>query len=163
MLIDWLSAPSLIATIYFLWGVYFFSSFSACDENETDYSWHRRVRGIRANSSSLSHDELDASETLDEGDPDLFGQLLSDLRSSHPSHLNVFGGCCGTNVGHIRAIAKHIFWIDDVFDALILNTFCTIRIKVCILPKLTGNGVPFPMCANRYNPYFFCVYSLKNV
>ena len=56
----------------------------------------------------MSHDELDASNELDEGDPDLLGQLISDLRSVHARHLNVFGGCCGTSVAHVRAIAKKI-------------------------------------------------------
>jgi methionine synthase I (cobalamin-dependent) len=34
--------------------------------------------------------------------------MVSELRSKHKGHLNVFGGCCGTSVEHVRAIADCI-------------------------------------------------------
>jgi hypothetical protein len=86
----------------------FFFSSKVCNDENDDHVWHHRVRGLRPNSSELSHEELDSCESLDEGNPDELGRLVSDLRSRHFSHLNVFGGCCGTNVEHVKAIAGHI-------------------------------------------------------
>ena len=68
-------------------------------------AWTRRIRGIRANASRLSHAQLDEAEELDSGDPDELAQRYVDLRRAHPQ-LTVLGGCCGTNHCHIDAIAK---------------------------------------------------------
>jgi len=65
----------------------------------------RRVRGVRANASRLSHAELDESTELDDGDPDEFGSELAALRDAN-SAINVLGGCCGTDARHIAAIAR---------------------------------------------------------
>lgn len=63
-----------------------------------------RLVGLRANASRMSHAELDEADVLDEGDPEqLAGELLA-LRRQHPS-LAVLGGCCGTDVRHVRALA----------------------------------------------------------
>ena len=62
-----------------------------------------RIRGIRANASRLSHAELDEATELDDGDPPDLGSRYADLRSSLPN-LGVLGGCCGTDVRHVRAI-----------------------------------------------------------
>ena len=72
---------------------------------EPDLPWTKRVRGIRANASSKSHEELDQSETLDEGDPNELAQHYLGLRQRLP-HLNVLGGCCGTDERHIDASAQ---------------------------------------------------------
>jgi homocysteine S-methyltransferase len=67
-----------------------------------------RVRCIRANASRMSHAELDESPTLDAGDP---GELAGDyvrLREQHAG-LSIFGGCCGTDARHVRAIADALF------------------------------------------------------
>jgi S-methylmethionine-dependent homocysteine/selenocysteine methylase len=66
--------------------------------------WVSRVRGLRANASQLSHAELDASTDLDVGDP---AQLASEHRSllTRLPHINVLGGCCGTDHRHVEAIA----------------------------------------------------------
>lgn len=66
--------------------------------------WTERIRAVRANASRLSHAELDEAEELDDGDP---GELAEDylrLRELLPG-VTVFGGCCGTDVRHIREIA----------------------------------------------------------
>lgn len=72
---------------------------------ETDESWTKRIRGIRANSSVKSHAELDESPELDEGNPAelalQYRELLGKLKS-----VNVVGGCCGTDFRHINEIAK---------------------------------------------------------
>jgi S-methylmethionine-dependent homocysteine/selenocysteine methylase len=65
----------------------------------------RRVRGIRANASALSHSELDEADELDAGDPNDLAARLAELRGRLPQ-LTVLGGCCGTNQRHIQAIAR---------------------------------------------------------
>jgi homocysteine S-methyltransferase len=62
--------------------------------------WTRRIRGIRANASRMSHAELDEAETLDAGDPQELGQIYAELRSAFPG-INVVGGCCGTDHRHV--------------------------------------------------------------
>jgi len=74
--------------------------------------WLARIRGIRANASSKSHTELNESETLDVGNPAELGNQLRDLKKTL-KHLNVLGGCCGTDDRHIEAICKAclpVFW-----------------------------------------------------
>jgi homocysteine S-methyltransferase len=66
-----------------------------------------RLRGARANASRLSHAELDEADSLDAGDPDEFGRLMAQLRTSGAG-LNVLGGCCGTDARHIAAVARHL-------------------------------------------------------
>lgn len=67
--------------------------------------WVRRVRGVRANASRCSHDELNAMTELDAGDPTELGQLHHDLRQAQPQ-ITVLGGCCGTDIRHVTAIAE---------------------------------------------------------
>ncbi|WP_424968496.1 homocysteine S-methyltransferase family protein [Dinoroseobacter sp. S375] len=68
--------------------------------------WIGRIGGLRANASRLSHAELDAAETLDDGDPVELGQLSAALAARLP-HLRVIGGCCGTDHRHLGCIAGH--------------------------------------------------------
>lgn len=70
-----------------------------------DGPWVARIRGIRANASRMSHAELDQAEELDAGDPVEFGALYSGLLGRFP-HINVLGGCCGTDHRHIGAVAE---------------------------------------------------------
>ena len=63
-----------------------------------------RIRSLRANASLLSHAELDASDELDDGDPDDLAARYAGLRDDLPQ-LCVLGGCCGTDIRHVRAIA----------------------------------------------------------
>jgi len=70
-----------------------------------DGVWTERIRGLRANSSKLSHAELDEAEELDEGNPvELAGEYVA-LRSRLPN-LSVLGGCCGTDHRHVEAIGR---------------------------------------------------------
>lgn len=64
-----------------------------------------RIELVRANASRMSHAELDEAEELDDGDPDELGAVYASLRQAHP-HLRVLGGCCGTDVRHVAAIAR---------------------------------------------------------
>jgi S-methylmethionine-dependent homocysteine/selenocysteine methylase len=71
-------------------------------------SWVERIRGIRANASSKSHEELDNSTELDDGNPQEFGQQYRTIRDRY-NHINVFGGCCGTDHRHIEEICRACF------------------------------------------------------
>ena len=64
-----------------------------------------RIELVRANASRASHAELDEAEELDDGDPDELGSQYAELRRQHP-RLQVLGGCCGTDVRHVEAIAR---------------------------------------------------------
>jgi S-methylmethionine-dependent homocysteine/selenocysteine methylase len=64
-----------------------------------------RIRGLRANASTMSHAELDEAEELDDGDPVDLAQHYGELRQRLPN-LNVVGGCCGTDHRHIREICR---------------------------------------------------------
>ncbi len=65
--------------------------------------WVQRIKGLRANSSTKSHAELDASTTLDEGNPHELGMQYQALRKMMPG-MNVLGGCCGTDFRHVEQI-----------------------------------------------------------
>ncbi len=70
-----------------------------------DADWARRIRGIRCNASRKSHAELDESETLDDGDPVELGGQYKAIKAKMP-WLNVFGGCCGSDLRHVTHIAR---------------------------------------------------------
>lgn len=75
---------------------------SALATMPTDVS--ARISGVRANASRCSHAELDAMTELDRGDPielaTHYRGLIAGFRQ-----LTVLGGCCGTDLAHIDAIA----------------------------------------------------------
>ena len=72
---------------------------------EDGAAWTARIGGVRANASCLSHAELDVMTELDIGDP-------ADLAARHRALLDRFpqikvvGGCCGTDLRHVTAIAE---------------------------------------------------------
>ncbi len=68
-------------------------------------AWIARIRGVRANASRRSHAELDEATALDDGDPEELGEQYGRLRSQF-SHINVLGGCCGTDHRHIERICE---------------------------------------------------------
>ncbi|UMG91315.1 homocysteine S-methyltransferase family protein [Nocardioides sp. TF02-7] len=68
-----------------------------------DGGWRERIGGLRVNASRLTHEELDAMEELDAGDP---RQLAADqlpLLAAFPE-VEVLGGCCGTDARHVAAM-----------------------------------------------------------
>jgi S-methylmethionine-dependent homocysteine/selenocysteine methylase len=69
--------------------------------------WKDRIHGLRANSSKMSHAELNEAPELDAGDPEALGRDYAMLKGRHLKHLNVFGGCCGTDHRHIDQMALH--------------------------------------------------------
>jgi len=73
---------------------------------EGDEPWVERICGLRANASRMSHAELDEAPELDAGVPSELGQEYAGLRNRQLQHLNVMGGCCGTDDRHIEHIAS---------------------------------------------------------
>ena len=70
-----------------------------------DAAWTRRIRGVRANASRRSHAELDEAPELDAGDPRELARQYRELVDRLP-WLNVFGGCCGSDLRHVTEIAR---------------------------------------------------------
>lgn len=50
---------------------------------------------------------LEAREVLDDGNPEEFGRQYRALRDKL-NHLNVLGGCCGTDHRHLEAICQAV-------------------------------------------------------
>ena len=69
--------------------------------------WAKRIRGLRSNASSLDHGTLCQLGHLEEGDPEELAQQNGDFKKSFP-HINVFGGCCGTDFVHVKKIAEAV-------------------------------------------------------
>jgi S-methylmethionine-dependent homocysteine/selenocysteine methylase len=63
----------------------------------------RRIQGIRANASRLSHAELDVATEVDRGDITELAALYG--RLGEVLDLRAVGGCCGTDHEHVAAIA----------------------------------------------------------
>jgi homocysteine S-methyltransferase len=72
-----------------------------------DGQWIQRLRGVVANASRCSHAELDKSEELDEGDPQELGELVGAICKKFP-HFTIVGGCCGTDMRHLRKIVEQV-------------------------------------------------------
>jgi homocysteine S-methyltransferase len=71
-----------------------------------DSLWIERLHGIVANASRCSHAELDDAKVLDAGNPIELGEQLAQIRQRFP-HMNVLGGCCGTDMRHLQSIANN--------------------------------------------------------
>lgn len=78
-----------------------------------DGSWKNRIVALRANASRKSHEELDAAEELDRGDP---VELSHEYISVWPDlpRLNVFGGCCGTDADHLARICQRLTEVSNI-------------------------------------------------
>ena len=48
---------------------------------------------------------------LEEGDPVELGQQIGEL-SRRFGHINVFGGCCGTDHVHVEEICKRVLAVN---------------------------------------------------
>ncbi len=66
-------------------------------------AWQQRIGGLRVNASTMSHDELDAAEELDDGDPQQLAVDQRPLLDAFPN-IEVLGGCCGTDARHVAAM-----------------------------------------------------------
>jgi len=65
--------------------------------------WQLRVASFRPNASTLTHQELDAMEVLDEGDLAFLTATVDELKEHLPG-LAILGGCCGTDARHVAAL-----------------------------------------------------------
>ena len=70
-----------------------------------DEPWTARIRGLRANASRKSHAELNEAAELDIGDSGELASSYAALRRGTLRHLNILGGCCGTDHRHVERIA----------------------------------------------------------
>lgn len=68
----------------------------------------KRIGCIRANASKKSHHELDNCDELDAGDPVELGMSYETIREVLSDSLRVIGGCCGTDLRHVTAIASFV-------------------------------------------------------
>lgn len=74
----------------------------AAKENNED--WIKKFKSLIANGSSMTHEELEKATALDPGNPE---ELAKQVYSNHKEYgINILGGCCGTNVGHMTEIVK---------------------------------------------------------
>lgn len=75
-------------------------------EYNNTYVVSARFKGIQANASELSPEELDGSDVLKTSDNI---SLANDMVSLYNEFdLEIFGGCCGTDNTHIEEIAKRL-------------------------------------------------------
>ncbi len=70
-------------------------------------AWMSRLIGLIPNASRRSHAELDEATELDDGNPAELAAELGALHDSLPG-LSIFGGCCGTDLRHLRATAARV-------------------------------------------------------
>lgn len=66
-------------------------------------AWQSRLQVFRPNASTMTHEELDAMEVLDEGDRLLLKSSTDRLLQQLPS-IATLGGCCGTDATHIASL-----------------------------------------------------------
>ncbi|MBE9547815.1 MAG: homocysteine S-methyltransferase family protein [Proteobacteria bacterium] len=69
--------------------------------------WINRVRGVRPNASKMEKIALCQIGHLEDGDPVELGELCGDLAKRY-SHMDIWGGCCGTWDTHLDEIAKNL-------------------------------------------------------
>ena len=86
---------------------YFMVNCAHPDHFSEALSGNPRLKGIIVNASRCSHAELDEATELDDGDPEELGAEVARLVKTYPA-LSVLGGCCGTDMRHLRAMANSI-------------------------------------------------------
>lgn len=70
-----------------------------------DAPWAKRIQGLRANASRRSHQELNDSPDLDDGDPAELAAEHAEILRRRP-WIRVIGGCCGTDHRHVAALGR---------------------------------------------------------
>ena len=69
--------------------------------------WTKRLGGFMPNAVAMETLELCKLGHLEDGDPDELSDQMADLARRFP-HINVWGGCCGTDGRHIGKIAQKV-------------------------------------------------------
>lgn len=76
------------------------------DKNQNQQQYLPRLKGIQANASMLSPEELNNCKTLQQED---FNIIISEMELLyHQFDFKIFGGCCGTNDMFIEKLASQI-------------------------------------------------------
>lgn len=73
----------------------------------TEGSWTRRLGGFMPNAVAMETLDLCKLGHLEDGDPEELGGQMAALAERFP-HINVWGGCCGTDGRHIEQIARQV-------------------------------------------------------
>lgn len=82
------------------------------DVLDTDAPWVTRLGGLRANASKRSHQDLNDSPDLDDGNPVELGAEHAEILRRH-GQIRVVGGCCGTDHRHVAAMARACVGIGE--------------------------------------------------
>lgn len=69
--------------------------------------WFERVRLLRPNAAMMDKLELCKLGHLEDGDPVELGEQMGDLAQRY-SHVDIWGGCCGTCETHLGQIARKV-------------------------------------------------------
>ncbi len=78
-------------------------------------AWQGRLRCIRPNASAMEKIALCKLGHLEDGDPQELGEQMADVARRLP-HMDIFGGCCGTDERHLREIAQHVRDVRQMAD-----------------------------------------------
>ncbi|MGF9566636.1 homocysteine S-methyltransferase family protein [Neorhizobium sp. BT27B] len=70
-------------------------------------TWAKRLGGFMPNAVAMETLELCKLGHLEDGDPEELGHQMGALAERYP-HINVWGGCCGTDARHIGRIAHSV-------------------------------------------------------
>ena len=73
----------------------------------TDGEWSKRLGGFMPNAVAMETLDLCKLGHLEDGDPAELGGQMAALARRFP-HINVWGGCCGTDGRHIGQIARQV-------------------------------------------------------
>lgn len=69
--------------------------------------WTKRLGGFMPNAVAMETLDLCKLGHLEDGDPEELGGQMASLAQRFP-HINVWGGCCGTDGRHIGQIARQV-------------------------------------------------------
>jgi homocysteine S-methyltransferase len=69
--------------------------------------WTRRLGGFMPNAVAMELLTLCSLGHLEDGDPEELGEQMAELAARFP-HVNVWGGCCGTDARHIGQITRQV-------------------------------------------------------
>ncbi|MXQ06683.1 homocysteine S-methyltransferase family protein [Alphaproteobacteria bacterium GH1-50] len=72
-----------------------------------DGAWTRRLGGFMPNAVAMETLDLCKLGHLEDGDPEELGGQMAELARRFP-HINVWGGCCGTDGRHIGEITRQV-------------------------------------------------------
>jgi len=70
-------------------------------------TWANRLGGFMPNAVAMETLDLCKLGHLEDGDPEELGAQMASLAQRFP-HINVWGGCCGTDGRHIGEIARQV-------------------------------------------------------